>query len=175
MLPYGPKDLANAFLVVRNNTLKAAEEIPEDKYDFSPAPGVRTVRQLLTHIAFGNEFNRKAQGDRLTTLKGFDFPSFIGGIMAEEQKPRTKAELLALLRTRGDEFAAWLGSLDEAMLAERVEMPQPGESKTRFEMLLGVKEHEMHHRGQLMITQRLIGITPHLTRAMMERMAAQAR
>ncbi len=174
MLPYGPKDFANAFLTVRNNTIKAAEEIPEEQYDFSPAPGGRTVRQLLTHIAFGNEFNRKAQGDRLTTLKGFDFPAFIGPLMAEEQKPRTKAELLALLRSRGDEFAAWLGGLDEAMLAERIEMPQPGETKTRFEMLLGVKEHEMHHRGQLMISQRLVGITPHLTRAMMERMAARS-
>jgi len=39
----------------------------------------------------------------------------------------------------------------------------PEASKTRFEMLLGVKEHEMHHRGQLMLMERLIGIVPHLT------------
>jgi len=32
-------------------------------------------------------------------------------------------------------------------------------------MLLGVKEHEMHHRGQLMLIQRQLGIVPHLTRA----------
>jgi uncharacterized damage-inducible protein DinB len=38
-------------------------------------------------------------------------------------------------------------------------------------MLLGAKEHEMHHRGQLMVIQRLLGITPHLTR---NRQAAQA-
>jgi uncharacterized damage-inducible protein DinB len=31
-------------------------------------------------------------------------------------------------------------------------------------MLLGTKEHEMHHRGQLMVIERLIGIVPHLTR-----------
>jgi uncharacterized damage-inducible protein DinB len=29
----------------------------------------------------------------------------------------------------------------------------------------------MHHRGQLMLMQRMIGIVPHLTRAMQERMA----
>jgi len=28
-------------------------------------------------------------------------------------------------------------------------------------MLLGTKEHEMHHRGQLMLIERLLGITPH--------------
>ena len=37
-------------------------------------------------------------------------------------------------------------------------------TKSRFEMLLGPKEHEMHHRGQLMLVQRLIGQVPELTR-----------
>ena len=45
------------------------------------------------------------------------------------------------------------------------------ESKTRFEMLLGVKEHEMHHRAQLMLIERMLGITPHLTKQQQERMA----
>jgi uncharacterized damage-inducible protein DinB len=39
-------------------------------------------------------------------------------------------------------------------------------------MLMGVKEHEMHHRGQLMLMERMLGITPHLTRANQARMAA---
>jgi uncharacterized damage-inducible protein DinB len=41
-------------------------------------------------------------------------------------------------------------------------------------MLLSPKEHEMHHRGQLMLMQRMIGLTPHLTRQMAERMAQRA-
>jgi uncharacterized damage-inducible protein DinB len=45
-------------------------------------------------------------------------------------------------------------------------------AKSRFEMLLGAKEHEMHHRAQLMTLQRMIGQVPHLTRQMQERMAA---
>jgi uncharacterized damage-inducible protein DinB len=39
-------------------------------------------------------------------------------------------------------------------------------------MALSVKEHEMHHRAQLMLIERMLGITPHLTRRMQERMAA---
>ena len=31
-------------------------------------------------------------------------------------------------------------------------------------MILGVKEHEMHHRGQLMVMERMVGVVPHLTR-----------
>ena len=44
--------------------------------------------------------------------------------------------------------------------------------KSRFEMILSVKEHEMHHRGQLMLIERIIGIVPHFTREMHARMAA---
>ena len=38
-------------------------------------------------------------------------------------------------------------------------------------MLLGVKEHEMLHRGQLMLLERMIGLAPHLTRRMQARMS----
>jgi uncharacterized damage-inducible protein DinB len=41
-------------------------------------------------------------------------------------------------------------------------------------MLMSAKEHEMHHRGQLMVSQRMMGLTPHLTRQMQERMARRA-
>ena len=44
-------------------------------------------------------------------------------------------------------------------------------TKSRFEMLMSPKEHEMHHRGQLMLVQRMIGLVPHLTRQQQERMA----
>jgi uncharacterized damage-inducible protein DinB len=47
-------------------------------------------------------------------------------------------------------------------------------TETRFEMLLGTKEHEMHHRGQLRLIERILGIVPHLTRQMQERMAVSS-
>ena len=52
--------------------------------------------------------------------------------------------------------------------------PQGGPPKSRFEMLLSPKEHEMHHRGQLMLLQRLLGQVPHLTRQR-QAMHAQAQ
>ena len=92
---------------------------------------------------------------------------------AEEAKPRTKAEIVAMLKTEGDTFAAYLEGLSESFLAERVTMPPGGQpaTKSRFEMLLSAKEHEMHHRGQLMVLQRMLGQVPHLTRQFQERMA----
>ena len=73
-------------------------------------------------------------------------------------------------------WATFLDGLSEEFLAESFAMP-PGATpaaKSRFEMLLSVKEHEMHHRGQLMYLQRLLGLVPHLTRAREEQMAAMS-
>jgi uncharacterized damage-inducible protein DinB len=172
---YGAKELASSFRTVRGNTIKVAEEIPEDKYGFSPAPGVRTVGQTLAHIALGPKFNEQVNRiERRTTMVGFDFMKFMGTVMPEADKPRSKAEILTLLRESGDDFAGWLETLSDDFLGEVVTMPPGGHpaSRTRFDMLLGVKEHEMHHRGQLMLVERMLGITPHLTREMQTRMAA---
>jgi len=172
---YGAKDLAAAFRTVRKNTIKIAEEIPEDKYSFQAASDSRTVAQTLTHIATGTRMAFMIHGEhKLKTLVGFDYMSAIQPIIAEEQKSRSKAEIVQLLRTNGDQFAGWLEGLSDGFLADQISFPEGMHPpvKSRFEMLLGVKEHEMHHRAQLMVLERMLGITPHLTRDMQARMAA---
>jgi uncharacterized damage-inducible protein DinB len=173
---YGGKDLARAYRTVRENTIKVAEDIPESKLDFTPAPGVKTVRQMLTHIALSDSFS-SVHKEKRTSFDGVNFPALVGQMQAEEAKPRTKAELIALLRERGEATATWLESLSDEFLAEPFTQPRgTPATKSRFEMIMGMKEHEMHHRGQLMLVERMLGITPHLTRAMQERFsAAQAR
>ena len=175
MTYYGGKELAAAFRTVRNNTIKIAEEIPEDKYNFRPAPDCRAIGQTLTHIALGPAFQVHMLDNRIDDLQKVNFPELMQKLGAEEAKPRTKSEILAFLGTEGDRFAALLEGLSESLLAEQVAMPpgaQPA-TKSRFEMLLSPKEHEMHHRAQLMTMQRMIGQVPHLTRQFQERMAAR--
>jgi uncharacterized damage-inducible protein DinB len=95
-------------------------------------------------------------------------------IVAEEQPPHSKGQIIALLRNGGERWAQWMASQSDDFLAERVKYPSgmTPPTKTRFEMLLGTKEHEMHHRGQLMLIERMLGVVPYLTRQMHERMAA---
>ena len=173
---YGGKELAAAFRTVRNNTLKIAEEIPESKYDFRFTPDTRSVQETLAHIAVGSGFQEEIQKNKVTDLKTVNFMEMVQRLSAEEKLPRTKAETISFLKSEGDRFAAFLESLAEPFLAERVAMPPGADpaTKSRFEMLLGPKEHEMHHRGQLMAMQRAIGLVPHLTRQFQERIAAQA-
>ena len=113
------------------------------------------------------------QVERRTKMEGFDFPGFFGKLAAESEMPRTKAELIALLVEEGDKYAGWLEKATEELLSERVGFPSHmmPPDKSRFEMLLSVKEHEMHHRAQLMVMQRMIGLEPHMTREMNARIA----
>jgi uncharacterized damage-inducible protein DinB len=174
MTYYGGKELAAAFRTVRDNTVKIAEEIPEEKYTFSATPDTKTIGQTLTHIAVSSGFQHHVHSTNVTDMRTLNFPEIFQKFQADEARPRTKAELIAYLKSEGDNFASYLETLPEPFLAEQVTMP-PGAtpaSKSRFEMLLGAKEHEMHHRGQLMTLQRMIGQVPHLTRLMQERMAA---
>jgi uncharacterized damage-inducible protein DinB len=174
---YGGKEMADSFRTVRKNTIIIAEEIGEEHYGFRPGPESRSVAQLLMHIALAPQIQEQIQAIEVrTTLEGFDFPGFIQRLIAEEQIAHPKVWIVDFLRSEGDRFTGWLGGVSDEFLSERVAMPKgmTPPSRTRFEMLLGPKEHEMHHRGQLMLIERLLGIVPHLTREQQARMAAMA-
>ena len=165
---YGGKEMAAAFRTVRKNTIQIAEDIPEDKYGFVPAPGVKPVGKTLVHMAISPGLWPELA--KVTTFVGFDFMSIRERFAAEEATTRSKAEIVELLRSEGEKFAAWLESLSDEFLAVGVTDGDGKTVKTRFERLLGGKEHEMHHRGQLMLVERQLGITPHLTKQTEERL-----
>ena len=172
MSSYGGKELASAFRTVRKNTIQVAEDIPESKYGHVAAPECKSVARMLAHIGIAtriwDELDRK---QRLTTMVGFNFLEMRERLEAEEAKPRTKAEIVELLRKDGEEFAAWLETLTPESLAEMVTEGDGKTAKSRLERLLSAKEHEMHHRAQLMLIERQLGIVPHITRQFQERLA----
>ncbi|HMD31858.1 MAG TPA: DinB family protein [Candidatus Acidoferrales bacterium] len=170
-MTYGGKELAGAFRTVRKNTIQVAEDIPESKYSHVAAPEARSVAGMLSHVAIATRLWIEMSHRAPRSLVGFDFLKFVEPIKAEEAKPRTKPELLELLRTEGEKFATWLETLTPEFLAETITEPDGKTQKSRLERILGAKEHEMHHRGQLMLIERQLGITPHLTRQFNERVA----
>lgn len=173
MTYYGAKELAEAFKTVRKNTIQIAEDIPEDKYGYKAAPDVRSVGELLAHIALAPTFQREFHGNPSATFSSFNFMPLFERLAAESAKPRTKAEVIELLRSEGEKFASFVGGLSDDFLGEMLIMPPGGTPphRLRFDMIMSVKEHEMHHRGQLMLIERILGIVPHLTKQQQERMA----
>ena len=166
MTYYGPQQLADAFRTVRKNTITIAEEIPAEQYGYRAAPGIRTVGEMLAHIAVITAWQVSLHGEGISFVDFEYFGRSVARAAIDEQALTTKDDIVAALRANGEAFAAFLEGLDEATLAQTVGFPPPVQPavKTRFEMLLGVKEHEMHHRGQLMLIERQLGITPHITR-----------
>src|SRR5579859_6707960 len=71
---------------VKQDILRSADKMPEDKYAFKPTDGVRTFGQLLAHVADGQyEFCGAAAGKH-------DQKNV-------EQSAKTKADIIASLKT----------------------------------------------------------------------------
>lgn len=176
MTSYGASELANAFRTVRRNTIQIARDIPEDKYDFRPAPGARSVNELLRHIIYSPLFQEDVHRTKhVSTFKGYDFGSSLAVVHAAADAPKSKTEILDALEKEGDRVATWLESLTPAYLAETVTDPTGANPRARLELLMAIKEHEMHHRGQLMLIERMVGVVPHLTREREERARARGQ
>jgi uncharacterized damage-inducible protein DinB len=165
MRNYGASHLAASWRTVRKNTVQIAEEIPADQYGMQVANETMTVGQMLAHMACATYWVEQAHFvEQLGEITGAQFGAWFGAIGAQAAALTSKDAIVAALKANGESYATKLEAMTPAQLDEMVTLPGPGH-KSRFEMLLGVKEHEMHHRAQLMQLQRMMGITPHLTRA----------
>jgi uncharacterized damage-inducible protein DinB len=174
MTYYGATNLADSFRTVRKNTLTIANEIPEEHYGYKATPDVMSVGELLAHLAISPMWQIEVHTKKMEHLDFAYFSARTQQATLDEKALATKADIVRALTENGEQFAAFVEGLDEATLASAVTFPPPLQpsSKSRFELLLGPKEHEMHHRGQLMLIQRLLGQVPELTR---RRQAARAQ
>ena len=98
MTYYGGKEIAAAFRTVRENTVKIAEEIPEEKYQFRATPETKTIGETLAHIALSPGFQLHVHSNNVTDMKTLNFGELFQKFSAEEAKPRTKAEVVAFLK-----------------------------------------------------------------------------
>lgn len=167
---YGAKEMAESWRTVRKNTIQVAEDIPEDKYSYRATPDTMSVSEILAHLATTPYWAQQCHFvDKKSSVAMEDFGKWMGAAAKASAALGSKSAIVDALKKDGEQFAGQMETLSDAQLGEKVALPMG--SKTRFEMLLGVKEHEMHHRAQLFLIERLLGIVPHLTRA---RQAAQA-
>jgi len=145
------------------NVVEAAEAMPEDKYNFTPAslniPGaaykdVRTFAQLIKHTATGNY-------RYWTVVTGEKMPESIKGPNGPDEL-KTKAEIIQFLK---DSFA--LGhraakSLTQENAMEQVQLfrgPQP-----RLYAVTGAVIHAADEYGQMIEYLRMNGIVPPASR-----------
>jgi uncharacterized damage-inducible protein DinB len=168
---YGAKEMAESWRTVRKNTIQVAEDIPEEKYTFRAAADTMSIAEMLAHLAATTHWAVQSNFvEKKTSVTMEDFGRWMGEVNKLSAGMTTKAAIVDALKTRGESFATHLAAMTDAQLGESVTLPNG--SKSRFEILLGVKEHEMHHRAQLFLMERMVGIVPHLTRARQQRTQA---
>ena len=147
----------------REGVVSEIENIPADKFGFSPAPGVRTVAELARHIV---EAGAVMAGELTRPDGNFsrqDYPGFIKEYSSHLDPRQDKDSLIALLRTTLEEGTAMFRKAgDVAMLQQIVQFN--GEPATRLSWMSHGIAHEEYHRGQLCVYERLMGLVPALTK-----------
>mgnify|MGYP003573875506 FL=1 len=143
-------ETTNQISYAAGHVMELAEAIPEDKYDWSPDDGVRSVSGVIYHIISANYF--------FGTKMGGTLPS---GVNMEtlEQDLKTKSDLTAALKQSTDFIVASIKSVDDSALANKVEFPFPGEYTVMTAILIA-QGHCNEHLGQLIAYGRMNGITP---------------
>jgi hypothetical protein len=157
------KAIMRTFEFQEYDVRSAAEAMPEDKWDFRPAPGlfknekpefgpaeVRTFADQVKHVACSNfAFSAELDGTRPPEAcdKGGPSPA------------RTRKELLIYLR---DSFVALnksLGAISVKNMFDPIEGPYAGPN-TRLGLAEVCVWHAADHYGQMAIYLRLNGIVP---------------
>jgi uncharacterized damage-inducible protein DinB len=149
--------------VGRNGVISEIELVPEDRLDHRSDPSSRSIREIGIHVAehgvaFTNEL-LAPEGNFANLFK----PDVIAAVRATLPRAHAKSEVLALLRTTGEDVRRRVREKGEALVAETQTSRLFG-TMSRLSSLWFIIGHESHHRGQLTACLREIGVVPALTR-----------
>ena len=140
--------LANLHTFTERAITATAELVPEDLYDFRPSEDVRTLGQILAHIAFGNY-------QICSVAAGQDNPN-------SENLEETRTSKAAIQETLADAFAYCEGiyeNMNDTTGAEMVPF-LGGQDFARSAVLAFNSTHNYEHYGNLVTYMRINGITP---------------
>ena len=133
--------------MVKGYITKAAEQVPEEMYAFKPTPDVRSLGQVLGHIADGNYLICSAANGMKPDMEGI------------EKSKTTKADLKAALDASFKFCEAGFDKLTSANAGETVKFFLPG-THTRLGVLAFNNAHLFEHYGNLVTYMRLKGLVP---------------
>lgn len=137
-------DAKATWTMMKGIVLKAAERMPEDKYDYKPIDGVNTYGGFLAHIA-------QAQGAMCGAASGKK-------MTPPAKKPETKAEIIALLTAAGEFCDAAFAGMTDASGAETAQLF--GMTKPKLGWLYFNNVHTYEHYGNMATYLRMNGLVP---------------
>lgn len=131
-----------------NKLAQLAEAIPQEKYAWRPAEGVRSMSQVFVHVASANFF----------------FPTMVG-VQPGSRPPRDaeqtitdKAQVVDWLKRSFDHARSAIRGVSDADLDKPVDMF--GQKTTGRGVLLTMVSHAHEHLGQAIAYARSNGVVP---------------
>jgi uncharacterized damage-inducible protein DinB len=146
---------------VRAGLIDEASQIPADKFSFRAADGMRTVAELLQHLV---ESQKMLVGEACrpdTNLLRKSFADQIKDYAPTVREANDKNSILKLLATAMDEIEKQMR--EHADELKNTMKRFDGKEMTKQAFMSFAIAHEMYHRGQLTVYERLLGIEPVLT------------
>ena len=147
---------------VRAGLIAEVNLIPADKFSFQATPDTRSVETLVKHII---ESQKVLVGELCrpdTNLQREPFPALIKRYAGEVSAIEGKDALIEALNASMEGAEQTIRSFGEPGLAELTQRFD-GKTTTKLGLLQFSISHEMYHRGQLTVYERLLGIEPALT------------
>lgn len=136
------------FILAARHTIELAEAIPADKYSWRPAPGVRTVSEVLMHIATGDYW--------LLSQTGLPLPEGNRKLTQDlEKKVTDKADVIEWLK---DAQHAVRQAYPKADLKKPIQFFKKDATVEGVYLRILVHNHE--HMGQMIAYARSMGVKP---------------
>jgi uncharacterized damage-inducible protein DinB len=128
-------------------TLKVAEMMPEEHFFFKAHPEVQSFAQQLFHCVGG----------------AFFFGSKVKGVEPPKERPKaegkSKAEVIMFMKKAFAFAREAIANLSDEEAAKKIHVF--GELHlTKMQVILAMRDHITHHRGQLVLFLRLKGLKP---------------
>jgi len=133
---------------VSSQLLALAEAVPEEKFAWRPAPGVRSTSEVFMHIALANFY--------LLSVTGPKMPADMKEGM--EKSVTSKADVINWLKRSLDAVKSAHLTVTPKDLERKVHIADRG--ATVDGMYLRIIVHANEHMGQLIAYARMTGVAP---------------
>lgn len=130
--------------------VQLVDAVPDDKLNWAPSDGVRSFKDVFTHLVSANYFFGSKLGATIPANVKME-------TLATDLK--TKDQLKTAIRDSYDFAIAAVKNTKSESFPTRVEYPFPGEY-TNMSSVLILLTHSNEHLGQLIAYARMNGITP---------------
>ncbi len=134
---------------VGKRLLDLANAVPQEKYSWRPAPGVRSVSEVYVHVAGGDYL--------IPSMMGAKIPE---GISRDMEKTITeKAKVVDTLKKSLEHVKTVAANMSDSDLDKKVKA-FGGREMSQRELMLVLLNHMHEHLGQSIAYARMNGVTP---------------